>query len=186
MWLEMDGFIDAQLELESVGGTIELDDVVLRYCVPAMHGMSWMGMDRKAEPVPAGTASGNVSDGRSIIWRWSQAHRSSSAWAGSAEAGVRLHLKGASPLWNSPAVDPSLLPPVEWGGLSGSGGCNLTTRSDGSVDIAAFAGPTTLRTGTSGNATTLHFDLLITPFKTADQRQHWSLRHFQVGYPDSK
>ena len=45
--------------------------------------------------------------------------------------------------------------------------------------MAAFTGPKVL----TGGGVALHFDLIVTPFKAANESQHWRLRHYQVGYP---
>lgn len=103
--------------------------------------------------------------------------------------------------FNNSAVSPETPTPVEWGGGPSSvGGCNVTANhATGEVTIAAYTGPTTLNISSSGSdrrgsdssststsgSLDLHFDMSVTPFKTANQSQHWSLRHYQVGYPSS-
>ena len=179
MSLGLDGYIDARVSLTHSGGSsLKIDDVIIGYGIRPIHGLARMGMDREAAPVAAAMpASGD------IRWRWSMAKRSSSVWVGSAQAGMRLHLKGASPFWDSPAIDPELPNPPEWGS-GGSGGCNVTAPASvlGGATVSAFTGPTLVP---NGSALALHFDLMITPFRTANATQHWSLRHFQVGYPSS-
>jgi hypothetical protein len=101
---------------------------------------------------------------------------------------VKLHLKGKGSYWDSPAPNPSLIqPPPEWGAANGAGGCNVTASvpsggDPGSgADVVAFTGPQLV-----GDATTpliLRFDLTLTPFRTANQTEHWRLRHFQVLFP---
>ena len=99
------------------------------------------------------------------------------------DAGVKLHLKGEGPYWDSPAPNPELIsPPPEWGAADGAGGCNVSaaaTGDGGGADMIAFTGPQ--RINSSSNPLTLRFDLTITPFRTANQTEHWGLRHFQVG-----
>ncbi len=171
MSLGLDGYMDATLALTSVEGALAVEDVVLGFGVRPLHGLSRMGMDHEGAPIVPNTTRSDVR------WRWSTTKRSSSVWLGSAAAGIRLHLKGEGPLWDSPQVDPSLPNPAAWG-ADGRGGCNLSAPStaEGEAVVAAFTGPTIL----GADALRLSFDLLLTPFKTPNETLHWALRHYQV------
>ena len=188
MSLELDGYIDAKIRLSIFSCAtsseskcvLNLADIVISQTLSNQQGLMWMGLDGKAEPI-----TGNVTNKH---WKWSQTKRSSAVWVGSAEAGLRFHLKGADKDWDSPSVELMLLcqPPLNGEGHhAGAGGCNATANPRTSeVTLAAYTGATSLKN--ADDSLSLHFDMSITPFKTANQSQHWSLRHFQVGYPSSK
>lgn len=104
MSLELDGYIDAQVHLSVISASpqahssLALANVVIAQTLSSQHGMAWMGMDGESEPV-----NSNVTD---THWKWSMSKRSSAVWVGSAEAGLRFHLKGASLDWDSPGTRP--------------------------------------------------------------------------------
>jgi hypothetical protein len=168
MTLSLEGYMEGKLTLSSAPTQTNLDDVRLVISVGALHGLMRMGMDEEALPVQAAPP---------ITWRWgAPVHMSSAVWVGSTAAGIRLHLKGDSPFWDSPAPNPALIsPPAEWGALNGTGGCNVTASAGGAV-ITAFTGQQQL----GASKLSLHFDLTVTPFHAANQTEHWGLRHFQV------
>lgn len=168
MTLSFEGYMDAQIDLTASIPT-NVSDIRLITPIRAADGLIRMGMDMEALP---------VSTGAPIMWRWGAPSKMSSAvWVGSPSAGVRLHLKGSGPFWDSPAPNPDLIdPPTEWGAVSGAGGCNVTARATGGACLTAFTGQQLL----SQTPVSLHYDMTITPFKTANQTEHWGLRHFQV------
>ena len=189
--LAFDGFFDASIQLfgaantsggqslsSSDGGSrgIATRDVQLRVALASQthtspRGLRVMGMGVQGRTLREGGVS----------WRWSLQNRSNQLWVGTVDAGVRVHLKGDGAMWESPMPKYDRLPPSWHNG--GRGGANVSYASDGSADVIAYGGARTLPSSSADAPLTFRFDLSFSPYRQPNESVHWSLRHFQNGYP---
>ena len=90
-----------------------------------------------------------------VEWKWGQPHNM--VWIGDVNAGMQLKLHDGKDWRND-----------------GKGGCNFESREKECV-FTAFTGERTLN---EGDELEFHFALLISPFKTLDDK-HWKERYYQ-------
>lgn len=90
-----------------------------------------------------------------VEWKWGQPQNL--VWIGDVNAGIQLNLHD-SKYWRN----------------EGKGGCNFET-IDKECILTSFTGEKSLN---KGDELEFHFALLITPFKTLDDK-HWSERYYQ-------
>jgi hypothetical protein len=113
MTLEMDGFMEAEIALSSSGpAAIRVDNVSLSVGIAAVQHMGFECRGSALSgPGAINSAFMNCSVPRT--WKWSP-KPTSALWAGCAEAGLRLFLKGSADD-RIVAPDGSALHPLEWG-----------------------------------------------------------------------
>ena len=90
-----------------------------------------------------------------VEWKWGQPHNM--VWIGDVNAGMQLNLHDGKDWRNE-----------------GKGGCNFES-FDKECILTTFTGERTLR---EGDELEFHFALLISPFKTLDDK-HWKERYYQ-------
>lgn len=201
MTLGMEGLISGSITLRAVSNgsdpqaaSVALSDVRVQLPLAKQYGLSWMGLATRGQH---GTEAGGLSPSRgNFSWRWqTNGHvngHTNQLFVGSANAGLKIHLRGNTTEWLSPIerfYDATEILPDEWGANNGKGGVNANVTTNGGVDVVLFTGPQSIGVQSSSSSSgvyTLNFDLTITPFKTPNETQHWALRHFQVGYPGSQ
>lgn len=186
--LGMEGLMVARVSLHSPSGSsgaVPLSDIRLKLSLAAQHGLSWMGLATRGQH---GNEAGGLSLSKgNVSWTWKTPGKSYQLFVGSANAGLKVKLRGNTTEWESPIeriYDGSELLPDEWGANNGLGGINASARPDGGVDIVLYTGPQRIGTNSSSSSRgryTLNFDMTVTPFKTPNETQHWNLRHYQVG-----
>ena len=183
MTLEMDGFMEAEIALSSSGpAVIKVDNVSLSVGIAAMQHM---GFECRGSALfgPGAINSEFMNCSIPRTWKWSS-KSTSSLWAGSAEAGLRLFLKASADDRVS-APDGSSLHPPEWGAgdpahpWTGGGGARLDHKQGG-LNLIVFTGPQTI--GTETAPLRLYMDLAVTPFHTRNETDHWASRYYQIGY----
>jgi hypothetical protein len=181
MSLEMEGHMEAEIAL-SVDTLLSVADIQLSVGISAVQQM---GMECRGSRLtgPGAVDSGLNCMNRSVAcmncsvprtWRWSS-KPTSQLWAGSAEAGLRLFLK-ASPDGSSDRNGATALRPPAWG-AAGGGGARLD-HAPGGLNFTAFTGPQTI--GRAAAPLRLFLDMVVTPFKTRNETDHWSSRYYQV------
>ena len=183
MTLEMDGFMEAEIALSSSGpAAIKVDNVSLSVGIAAMQHM---GFECRGSALsgPGAISSDFMNCSIPRTWEWSS-KPTSSLWAGCAEAGLRLFLKGSADD-RIVAPDGSALHPLEWGAGdpahpgTGGGGARLD-HMQGGLNLTVFTGPQTI--GTETAPLRLYMDLAVTPFHTRNETDHWASRYYQIGY----
>jgi hypothetical protein len=189
MQLSMEGMVSASVAASATGPAIALSDIRIRIAFAKQHGLSWAGLAKRGQ---SGSEDGGLSLSKgNFSWRWSKKQHSEQLFVGSANAGMKVHLRGNTTEWLSPIerfYDAAMALPDEWGANNGKGGINASVTAEGGVDVLLFTGPQLIDAASSSSSRgvfTLNFDVTALPFKTPNETQHWSLRHFQVGYPSS-
>ena len=189
MSITMEGLVSGSVTLAATADQVSLSDIRLTVALAKQHGLSWMGLDARGQ---SGAEDGGLSLGKGdIAWTWKTNSKSNQLFVGSAVAGLKLRPRGNTTEWLSPIerfYDEGMILPDEWGANNGRGGINASATKAGGATVVIFTGPQTVGASSSSSSTgplTLNLELTVTPFKTPNETQHWSLRHFQVGYPGS-
>eukprot|EP00039_Didymoeca_costata_P024761 m.11370 g.11370 ORF g.11370 m.11370 type:complete len:1033 (-) comp4432_c0_seq1:114-3212(-) len=170
-----DGYVDYSVSISTSALELSISDAILTFTAGNQsdpRGLRFMGMGHEAQLAPPNS---------SYPWKWSLTHLNNYMWVGTAFAGIKLHLKEEGDDYASPRQSYTTLP-LSWSN-GGLGGCNMTVSETGEFTVQAYTGPRIL---SASDPLTLRFDLTVTPFRTPNETQHWSLRHFQVGYPGSQ
>lgn len=111
-------------------------------------------------------------------WKWNPSVHQDGFWIGAVNGGFKIQFFGdnyRTPLINCYYHYRALNTPESWGGADGnSGGIRLNPGSSGDTQIAAYSGPRLLKGGDQLN---YGFKLFLTPFKTLNTEEQWSLRY---------
>ena len=176
MSLEMDGFMETEIALSTDVAAIDVADVRLSV---GIAGVQQMGMECRGSRLTGPGAINNDFMNCSVprTWRWSS-KPTSQLWVGSAEAGIRIFLKGSSDERVVAANGGALSPPA-WGAMGGGGA--WIERLPGGINLTTFTGPQTIGPATA--PLRLYLDMAVTPFKTRNETDHWASRYWQIGYP---
>ena len=167
--MEYDGFVSYQADVTAMAA-VDLADARLELPVAQNQARYFMGLGVQGSRRPT-----------VLDWKWNVKLHQDSAWIGDTDAGLRFELKGENydrPLLTNFYEDKPLNLPPAWfnGGLGG-----VTLReTNGAALVRCYGGPRRLE-----REQTLHFDfeLLLTPFKPVNTREHWANRYFHSYQP---
>ena len=159
--MECDGYINYETKLKAIRD-IDLDDVKLLIPYKKSNAKYLMGMGKQGGYIP-----------ETLEWKWNQEYANNMLWIGDVNAGLQLKLKHVVPDWKLFTFE-SVGPYRDWSN-EGKGGCNVTT-SGKEVVVDAYTGKKTMK---KGDEMILNFGLLITPFKTMDDK-HWTERYYHA------
>lgn len=185
--IHMDGYMDFAVALSAATPAdehFEVDDIQLRveWSPQPKDRLYYSGMDQLGQAFESNT---------SVAWKWSMARKNNFIWAGSPSAGLRLELKDDNDPHRDAAIPGYSQLPLSWAGKTNQGGCNFSAVAGSPLgaSLTAYTGAYTLMRAVKAPLTNgsrvFRFDMSVTPFKARNESQHWNLRHFQVGYPDS-
>eukprot|EP01052_Picozoa_sp_SAG31_P009023 SAG31_NODE_466_length_15291_cov_7.540066_8_plen_1560_part_00 len=176
--LEADGYADVSVSFIA-REAVTLSDVSLRVPFDGALGLS-MGM--------SGARRGGARPASGLQWVWQSnfsccPKSDHMLWVSSGKGGMRVKLKGDSLAWESPSFMTRRASdiPRSWGGDRHAGGCTLGA-TDKVIPLTCASGAVTLR---PVEPLTFRFDLMITPFHQPNVSQHFTTRHYQLGYPAS-
>ncbi len=168
--MEFDGFVEFKISL-SAKEAIEVKDIRLEIPVAAEVTKYLMGLSFKGGLRPA-----------EFEWFWDQKKNQDALWIGDVNAGFQISLRAENyerPLnTNFYLSKPLNLPPSWWN--EGKGDVTVRERDSGTVLLRVSSGSRRLAPGEI-----LHYDfnLLLTPFRTIDTRQHFTTRYFHAFKP---
>ena len=130
-----------------------------------------------------------------VRFNWAEYARNkrNSVWLGKPSAGLRLTFKGTEAAWNSPIEMPAE-PPGSWANCKGNvmpSGMPLTSTAaaatcKGNASVVTIGSTVLLQSRTGAIALgaaglPFKFDLLITPLRPVDLKQHFTTRYFHFG-----
>ena len=168
--LEADGFVEFKLDL-AAGSAVDVEDVRLEIPLVGDAARYMMGLGFRGGRRPP-----------RFEWAWDQKKNQDALWIGDVNAGLQVSLRDENysrPLnTNFYLSKPLNLPPSWWNG--GKGSCTVSETGDGVVLVAASSGP---RRVSSGEVLHFYFNLLLTPFKPADPKAHFTTRYFHSFRP---
>ncbi len=157
--MECDGYINYETKIECKDN-ISLEDVQLVIPYQKSTAKYLMGMGKQGGYTPD-----------KLEWKWNQKYANNMIWLGDVNAGLQLKLKHLVPDWKLGSFE-EVGPYRDWSN-DGKGGCNVYT-SGKEVIVNAYVGAKEMK---KGDKMILNFGLLITPFKTLDDK-HWSQRYY--------
>ena len=159
--MECDGYINYETKIQAKKD-IDLDDVKLVLPYNKSTAKYLMGMGRQGGYMP-----------EKLEWKWNQEYANNMIWIGDVNAGLQVKLKHLVPDWKLGTFE-KVGPYRDWSN-EGKGGCNVNS-SGKEVIVTAYTGTKTLK---KSDAMVLNFGLLITPFKTLDDK-HWNERYYHA------
>jgi hypothetical protein len=163
--MELDGFLGFKVYVESEENK-EIQDISLRIPVDMNVAEYMMGLGLKGGNRP-----------NEYSWKWDVKKNQDSLWIGHVNAGLQCSFRDnhySRPLNTNFYHSKPLIMPESWCN-KGKGGINIREIGDKEVLISAYSGERTLLKG--GNLS-FNFNLLITPFKPLDIKNHWKRRYF--------
>lgn len=168
--LECDGFLEFKVELSS-NENIGVKDIRLEIPIIKDVARYSMGMGFKGGFRP-----------QTFHWKWDQKKNQDSVWIGDVNAGLQVSLRGENysrPLNTNFYLSKPLNMPSSWYN-GGKGGCRIEESGENTVLVTSYSGP---RTISAGETLHFHFNLLLTPFKTVDTKNHWENRFYHAYKP---
>lgn len=157
--MECDGYIDYKTKIECKNN-VNFDDIQLIVPYQKSTAKYLMGMGKEGGYTP-----------ENLEWKWDQEYANNLIWLGDVNAGLQLKLKHFVPDWRMTSFE-EVGPYRDWSN-EGKGGCSIHT-SGQEVIVNAYVGPKKMK---KGDNIILNFSLLITPFKTLDDK-HWNERYY--------
>lgn len=159
--MECDGYINYETKI-TAKSDINLDDVQLVLPYEKITAKYLMGMGKQGGYIP-----------EKLEWKWQQEYANNMLWVGDVNAGLQLKLKHIYPDWKLFTFE-KVGPYRDWSN-EGKGGCNvISTKKE--VLVTAYVGEKNMQ---KGDEMVLNFGLLITPFKTLDDK-HWNERYYHA------
>ncbi len=168
--MECDGYVEFRIKLNS---TIDLKVKDIRLEIPVAREAARyaMGMGLKGGFRP-----------KEFHWKWDQKKNQDSVWVGDVNAGLQCSFRAENysrPLNTNFYLSKPLNLPPSWHN-QGSGGCTIKESGKDTVLVTCYSGERTVK---PGEPLYFHFNLLLTPFKTIDTRNHWATRFFHAFEP---
>lgn len=157
--MECDGYINYETKIECKND-VRLEDVQLIIPYQKSTAKYLMGMGEQGGYTP-----------EKLAWKWNQQYANNMIWLGDVNAGLQLKLKHLTPDWKLASFE-NVGPYRDWSN-NGKGGCNVYFVSK-EVVVNAYVGTREMK---KGDKMILNFGLLITPFKTLDDK-HWNERYY--------
>lgn len=159
--MECDGYINYETRIKAKKD-INIGDVQLIIPYEKSTAKYLMGMGKQGGLTP-----------EKLEWKWQQEYANNMLWIGDVNAGLQVKLKHLVPDWKLASFE-KLGPYRDWSN-EGKGGCNVIS-SEKEVVVTAYVGERTMK---KGDEMVLNFGLLITPFKTLDDK-HWKERYYHA------
>ncbi len=163
--MEFDGFVQFKVKIKSYRD-VKVNDIRLEIPIWKDVAKYMMGLGFKGGYMPA-----------KYEWKWDVKKNQDAIWIGDVNAGLQVSFRGANysrPLnTNFYQLKPLNLP-VSWYN-NGKGGCKILEINQNMVLIKTYSGSRTIHTG---EELQFNFNLLLTPFKTLDTKNHWKNRYF--------
>ncbi len=157
--MECDGYINYETKIKAKKD-LNLDDVQLVLPYDKSTAKYLMGMGKQGGYIP-----------EKLEWKWQQEYANNMLWIGDVNAGMQIKLKHLVPDWKLYSFE-KIGPYKDWSN-EGKGGCNVL-KTDNAVSVTAYTGEKNMK---AGEEMVLNFGLLITPFRTLDDK-HWKERYY--------
>lgn len=168
--MEFDGFVGYKLTLKS-DSEINLNDVYLDIPFVKDAAKYMMGLGEKG--------GYRQSD---INWKWDINKNQDGAWIGDVNAGIQCSFRDENyrrPLNTNFYLSKPLNMPPSWSN-NGKGGIRIFDSGNNTVMLRAYSGKRVIK---AGEELHFNFNLLITPFKTIETKNHWKNRYYHSFKP---
>ncbi|MFA5814279.1 MAG: glycoside hydrolase domain-containing protein [Bacteroidales bacterium] len=159
--MECDGYINYETKIKAKKD-INLDDVQLVLPYEKSTAKYLMGMGKQGGYTP-----------EKLEWKWNQEYANNMIWLGDVNAGLQVKLKHLIPDWKLASFE-KVGPYRDWSN-EGKGGCNVAS-TEKEVIVTAYVGAKSMK---KDDVMVLNFGLLITPFKTLDDK-HWNEKYYHA------
>ncbi len=159
--MECDGYINYETVL-SAKKDVDLEDVRLVIPYKKSTARYLMGMGKQGGFTP-----------QRLEWKWNQEYANNMIWLGDVNGGLQLKLKHLVPDWKLATFE-GVGPYRDWSN-EGKGGCSAVSVKE-EVVVTAYTGAKKMQ---AGDKMVLNFGLLITPFKTMDDK-HWNEKYYHA------
>lgn len=159
--MECDGYINYETRIKAKND-ISLEDIQLVLPYRKSTARYLMGMGKQGGYTP-----------ENLEWKWNQEYANNMIWLGDVNAGLQVKLKHLVPDWKLASFE-KVGPYRDWSN-EGKGGCTVNS-SDKEVVVTAYVGAKAMK---KNEIVVLNFGLLITPFKTLDDK-HWNEKYYHA------
>ena len=168
--MECDGYVEFRVKLSSTTD-FKVKDIRLEIPIARDAARYAMGMGLKGGFRP-----------QDLHWKWDQKKNQDSVWIGDVNAGLQCSFRAENysrPLNTNFYLSKPLNLPPSWYN-QGRGGCIIKESGKDTVLITSYSGERTVK---PSEPLYFHFNLLLTPFKTIDTRNHWATRFYHAFEP---
>ena len=159
--MECDGYINYETRIKAKKD-INVSDVQLIIPYKKSTAKYLMGMGKQGGYTP-----------EKLEWKWQQEYANNMLWIGDVNAGLQVKLKHLVPDWKLASFE-KVGPYRDWSN-EGKGGCSVSS-TEKEVIVTAYVGARSMK---KDDIMVLNFGLLITPFKTLDDK-HWNEKYYHA------